>query len=40
MQLIAKGDASGVTRAGRKHLDSAQLYAVDDPEAQVRGRWD
>jgi DNA-binding FadR family transcriptional regulator len=45
IDLIGKGDALGVVAAARKHLESAQLYAVEEPgepvrAALVRGRKD
>jgi hypothetical protein len=36
MELIAKGDATGVVAAARKHLESSQLYAVADADKPVR----
>jgi len=45
IELIGKGDAIAVVAAARKHLESAQLYAVADANepvraALVRGRKD
>lgn len=36
IELIVKGDATGVAAAARKHLESAQLYTVSDGEVAVR----
>lgn len=36
MELIARGDATGVVAAARKHLESSQLYAVADADKPVR----
>jgi GntR family transcriptional regulator, transcriptional repressor for pyruvate dehydrogenase complex len=36
IELIVKGDATGVVTAARRHLESAQLYAVADPNEPVR----
>jgi GntR family transcriptional regulator, transcriptional repressor for pyruvate dehydrogenase complex len=36
IELIVKGDATGVVAAARKHLESAQLYAVADADVPVR----
>ncbi len=36
IELIAKGDATGVAAAARKHLESAQLYAVAGADEPVR----
>jgi GntR family transcriptional regulator, transcriptional repressor for pyruvate dehydrogenase complex len=36
IELIAKGDSARVVAAARKHLESAQLYAVADADEPVR----
>jgi DNA-binding GntR family transcriptional regulator len=36
IELIARGDAARVASAARKHLESAQLYAVANAGEQVR----
>ena len=36
LELIVKGDAVGVAAAARKHLESAQLYAVSDADLPVQ----
>jgi GntR family transcriptional regulator, transcriptional repressor for pyruvate dehydrogenase complex len=36
IELIAKGDATGVVAAARRHLESAQIYAVADADEPVR----
>ncbi|WP_338202970.1 GntR family transcriptional regulator [Candidatus Nephthysia bennettiae] len=36
IEMIAKGDSTGVAAAARKHLESAQLYAVADPDEAVK----
>jgi GntR family transcriptional regulator, transcriptional repressor for pyruvate dehydrogenase complex len=36
MELIAKGDTTGVVTAARRHLESSQLYAVADANKPVR----
>jgi GntR family transcriptional repressor for pyruvate dehydrogenase complex len=36
IELIAKGDAARVASAARKHLESAQLYAVADADELIR----
>lgn len=36
IELISKGDASGVVLAARRHLESSQLYGVADADEPVR----
>jgi DNA-binding GntR family transcriptional regulator len=36
IELIVSGDATGVVTAARRHLESAQLYAVADPNEPIR----